>query len=145
MGSRRETADQIDIFTDSFKLTKTYQRFETWAHTEGGRMVMRDLYEIAASYYRDFTIQGVTVSMFLVIGLERHKIKQGRAHAQAGDAILKKSYGYTLNNSYAPYVARHMLEAKPEWKGMFELRELGAKKRRSVFVKEAVFLRAGGG
>jgi hypothetical protein len=107
-----------------WKSTRTYYEFDRWAHTPGGRMVMRDLYEIAAAYWPDYRERGITVSMFLVIGLERHRIKRGRAHAQKGDVILGKSYGYTLNNSYAPHIARQMVERRPEWNGMFELREL---------------------
>lgn len=43
--------------------------------------------------------------------------------------------GYTLNSHFTAHIVRHMLAEHPEWRPMFELRELGTKRnQRKVLV-----------
>jgi len=57
--------------------------------------------------------------------LLRDHVSHVRAHAKP--EVLAQFEGYTLNNIFTPYIARHILAHKPEWAGMFELRELHTK------------------
>ena len=37
---------------------------------------------------------------------------------------IKDEYGYTLNNSYTAYIARHIMDRREDWKELFETRRL---------------------
>lgn len=99
-------------------------RAERWMHSPGGRHVMRDLYALAARYERDWRRTGIPISMKLLFEIERQRIKTVTSRAQARGIRLTKDDGYSLNNSRTAYVARHMVARRPDWCGMFELREL---------------------
>lgn len=101
-------------------------RAERWIHSPGGRHVMRDLYALAAQYARVWKRTGIPVSMALLYEIERHRIKTVTARASRLGYRIKDEYGYTLNNSYSAYVARHIMARRDEWAGLFEVRELRA-------------------
>lgn len=101
-------------------------RAERWMHSPGGRHVMRDLYALAAKYERDWRSTGIPVSVAMLFEIERHRIKIVTARALRLGYEIADEYGYTLNNSYRAYVARHMMDRRTDWKGMFEVRELRA-------------------
>ena len=100
------------------------EKADAWIHTKGGRMIMRDLYAIAAGFVDDWQKSGIPVSMDYIYHIERHRIKMVRSRAQKMSVKIEKEYGYSLNNSYTAYVARHILAHKPEWAGLFELRHV---------------------
>jgi len=85
---------------------------------------MRDLYAIAAGFVRDWKASGIPVSIDYIFHIERHRIKLVRSRAQRMGVRILKHYGYSLNNTYTPYVARRILQNKTEWQGLFELREV---------------------
>jgi hypothetical protein len=113
---------QLDFCLD--KDAPLAARAWNWMHTRGGRMIMRDLYALAASFVSDWQNSGIPISMSYLFEIERHRIKLVRARAQKMHADITRDYGYTLNNSYRAYVARHILNARPDWAGLFELREV---------------------
>ena len=100
------------------------ERAERWMHSPGGRHVMRDLYALAAKYARDWRRTGIPISMKLLYELERHRIKCVTARALRRGFKIKDEYGYTLNNSYTAYIARHIMDRREDWDGLFETRRL---------------------
>lgn len=104
-----------------FELTPL-QKFEKWKVTPGARHVLRKAYAIAAHYAARYRRTHRRVSMKLIWELLRDHIKYVTVRAKP--ETLEQFEGYTLNNTFTAYVARHILEHKPEWKGMFELRDL---------------------
>jgi hypothetical protein len=113
MGCRRGVQDSLT----------NEERADAWIHTKGGRMIMRDLYAIAAKFIPDWKRTGIPVSMKYLFEIERHAIKLVRARAQKMNVSIEKEYGYTLNNNYTASIARHILDHKPEWAGLFETRK----------------------
>ena len=101
-------------------------RAERWMHSPGGRHVMRDLYALAARYARDWRRTGIPVSVKMLFEIERHRIKCVTVRALRRGYEIADEYGYTLNNSYTAYIARHMMARRPDWDGLFEVRELRA-------------------
>lgn len=101
-------------------------RAERWMHSPGGRHVMRDLYALASRYERDWRTTGIPVSVKMLFEIERHRIKCVTARALRRGYEIADEYGYTLNNSYTAYIARHMMAHRSAWSGMFEVRELRA-------------------
>lgn len=99
-------------------------RAERWMHSPGGRHVMRDLYALAAKYALDWRRTGIPISMKLLYEVERHRIKCVTARALRRGFKIKDEYGYTLNNSYTAYIARHIMDRREDWKWLFETRRL---------------------
>lgn len=97
-----------------------------WMHSLGGRHVMRDLYALAAKYVPRWQRTGIPVSVAMLWEIERQRIKEVTARASRMGYQIKDEYGYTLNNSYRAYVARHIMERRTDWAGLFETRELKA-------------------
>lgn len=112
------------IQTELFELTAD-QRFDVWKDTRGGRQILRDLYAKAAPYARRWRRTGLQVSMKLLWELERDRIREVRTRAQRRGIRIPQDRGYTLNNDFTPLVARHIYAHRPDWDGMFELRERG--------------------
>ncbi len=111
---------QIDLIDET-----PLQKFERWKQTAGARHVLRKAYAIAAHYAARHRRTQRRVSMKLIWELLRDHISYVRQRATP--ETLAHFEGYTLNNIFTPYVARHILAHKPEWAGVFELRELHAK------------------
>lgn len=103
------------------------QQFERWKQTPGGRHVMQIAYALTARYARRFKQQGRTVSMKLIWEQLRDNVLYIRARAKSRGILIEQMNGFTLNNNFTAHVARHILKHKPEWDGLFELRELHAK------------------
>jgi len=116
---------QTLLFADKPTLA---ERADVWMHSPGGRHVMRDLYALSARYANDWKRTGIPVSIAMIFEIERHRIKCVTARAVRMGLKLKDEYGFTLNNSYRAYVARHIMARRVEWDGIFELRELSADK-----------------
>ena len=98
------------------------RQFDEWKATPGGRRVMADLYALAAQYSKVWKRTGIPVSMKLLFEIERHRIKTVSSRAQMLGVLIGKDMGYSLNNNRSAYVARHMVDRRPEWRGLFEFR-----------------------
>ena len=99
-------------------------RADRWMHSPGGRHVMRDLYALAAKYARDWRRTGIPISMKLLFEIERQRIKTVTSRAQSRGIRISKNDGYSLNNSRTAYIARHIMDRRKDWDGLFELLEL---------------------
>ena len=85
---------------------------------------MRDIYALAAKYVPRWRRTGIPVSVAMLWETERQRIKEVSARAIRMGYRIKDEYGYTLNNSYRAYVARHVMDRRRDWAGLFEIREL---------------------
>lgn len=121
---------QPDLFAPTLQ-----QQFETWADSAGGRHILNLLYRRAAGYAGRFKRTGRQVSIRLLW-------EQVRDHVSHYGPKLKsklpaKIDGYRMNDHLHSFAARHILDHRPEWAGLFELREVGkARKKRRVLVIE---------
>ena len=84
-------------------------------------------YALTARYARRFQQTGRRVSMKLVFELMRDNIIFIRAKMRSKGIMLHKMEGFSLNNNLHAYMARHILDHKPNWNGLFETRTLGHK------------------
>jgi hypothetical protein len=77
------------------------------------------------------------VSVRLIWEMLRDNITFIRARMKAKGIMLEKLDGFALNDHFHAHVARHIMGHRPEWQGMFELRELGAarNKRKVTIIK----------
>lgn len=94
-----------------------------WKEKPGARHVLKHCYRWAAFYSKDYLRYGCKVSVKLIWEQVRRQIKLGRLRLKTRGAKLSKWGGYTLNNDLTPALARHIMAHRPEWAGMFELRE----------------------
>jgi hypothetical protein len=117
------TALQTDLFTPAI-----VQQFETWKQQPGAGKVISLFYRKAAGFYHRYQARGVGVSQRLIEELTRDEIRRNEQRGVSWD-------GYTLNSHFTAHIVRHMLNEHPEWKPMFELRELGKQRsQRKVIV-----------
>ena len=125
---------QLGLVFDAEEQPTNCQKALKWMDSPGGRHVLRDLYALAAVYAQDWKRYGIQISMKMIFENERHAIKKCRAGIQkrGKSHLLKPEYGYTLNNTYTAFCARHILSHKPEWAGLFETRQLDAHKSKIV-------------
>ena len=125
----------ISNLQTDFLVPEIVQQFEVWADSMGGRQVLRIAYAITARYARRFEHNGRRVSMKLIWEELRDNVVFIRARMKAKGIMLDKLDGFALNNNFHAHVARHILAHRKEWKGLFELREIGkARKKRKVTV-----------
>ena len=114
--------------------------FDDWRQTPGGKRVLQMAYAISAGYAARYKRTGRLVSMKLVWELLRDSVA---AVASKREAMkLEKVGGFTLNNNFTAYIARHIIAHKPQWDGLFQMRELGQRqpvKRKTVTVTEETF------
>ena len=105
------------------------QEFRQWADTRGGRFLLGTAYRMTYPYARRFLRTGQRVSVRLVWELMRDRLSV--LHRRAGRAAirLEKVGGFSLNDHFHAYLARHILAHKPDWAGLFELREVGATRK----------------
>jgi len=123
-----------EIQTD-FLAPAIVQEFEKWSDSPGGRQVLRIAYAITARYARRFKRNGRRVSMKLIWEELRDNIGFIRARMRERQIMLDRINGFALNNNFHAHVARHIIEHKPDWTGLFELREIGkARPKRKVTV-----------
>jgi len=112
------------------------QQFDLWKSRPGSRLVLRQLYRYASHYAKDFRRYGKRVSMKLIWELTRHHIGVVKARAKASGVDLKQWQGYTLNNNFHALCARHIVQHRTEWVGMFETR-MTAKEREQEKLEQA--------
>jgi len=128
-------AEQLELLNEGDALGRLAQRFDEWVHTPGARHVAKDLYKKAYRYAKRFLRTGKRVSFTLIWEMERDRIAHVRRWLRQRGKSLENSYGYALNNSYRAYMARHIVDHRPEWAGMFELREVNKpEKKTRVYV-----------
>lgn len=104
------------------------QEFDAWIQTAGGRHIAKEAYRLAAGYAERYRRAGKMVSMRLIWYLLRDRIDMVRLRASRIGIDLRPWRGYALNDHHTPYMARHILAHKPDWKGMFELREIAVER-----------------
>lgn len=105
-----EAPSQTDLFDPEI-----VQRFEAWKQTPGARKILQMAYALTAPYAETFQKTGQRVSIKLIWELLRYHV--------ASDAGLEPENGYRLNNDFTPLLSRHIVRHRPEWNGVFELRE----------------------
>lgn len=125
---------QSDLFKPSLA-----QQFEEWKATPAGGFVLQQAYRLAAGQAARFDRSGHRGSVALIWEVLRDRVGFMQAMAKKRKVKLTQWRGFTLNNNLRPYVARHILERRPEWKGLFDVREVGKerKKRRVLVIEEA--------
>ena len=105
------------------------QRFAVWKERPGAKHVLKDFYRLTAAYVGQWKRTGIPVSATLVFEQLRHRMKHIYSRAQRIKVADAKMDGYALPNSIRPYVSRHVMEHKPEWRGIFETRAVGLERR----------------
>ena len=109
--------NQLDLFSKTNRA-----KFEAWKQTPGGARVMQIAYGITAQYARRFQRTGRMASIKLIWEQMRDNIAHIKARMQARGISLDKQDGFALNNNFHAYIARHIMEHKAEWNGLFETR-----------------------
>ena len=99
------------------------QKFDIWKDTEGGSMILCDVYEITAGFVAEWQRTKIPVSIDYILHIERHAIKRGESHVQKKGIKTEKVEGFTINNTFSPYISSHIMSRRPEWAGLFETRE----------------------
>jgi len=123
---------QDDLFQPSIA-----QRFAVWKDTPGGGQVLCRLYRITAGYYVRFQHTGRKVSQRLIWELLRDRIDGIRHQLTKRGIRMERERGFLLNDHFTAHAVRHMIEHHPDWRRMFELRELNEQRRtRRVVVIE---------
>jgi len=116
-----EQARTLRAHSESFD--RIAEGFHEWKHTPSGRHILDDLYRMAAGCVRDWKRFGIKCGTKYLFEMERRRIRTVRKRLRAQGADLEKWNGYALNNDFSSLVARHMIERRPAWEGMFELRK----------------------
>lgn len=115
-------------------LTGRAEQFDAWVHSPGGRHVAREVYRVCARYARRYARTGQRCSIKLVWELVRYRIREVRARAQSRGVDLAGWGGYALNNSLTAHMARHIIDRRPDWAGLFELRETDRPARKQTVI-----------
>lgn len=112
------------------------QRFEAWKGTSGGRFCLQKLYVITARYYARWTAAAAPrPSTRLVWEQLRYHLDEVRVKLKGRGQALDRERGFWLNDHFTAHAVRHMIERRPEWKPLFELREIGKERfKRKVMV-----------
>jgi len=120
--------EQYDFFTHPApvhsvggNLTKSEQ-FAAWKRQPGAKQILRYHYKAAAPYARRYVATGRKVSIHLIRELVRDKLAHVRGYCKRKGHDLGQWRGYVLNNTLTPMIARHLMDHRPEWRGLFELR-----------------------
>ena len=114
------------------------QLFEAWRQTPGGKHILNLLYRRAACYAARYQKTGRRVSIRLLWEqLRDHIAWNSRQMTRRGVVRVE---GYRLNDHLHSYAARHIIDHRPEWAGLFELREVGKvrTKRKVIVVEEPI-------
>lgn len=128
-------AIQTDLFTPA-----GIQAFEAWKVSPGGRQLLNAIYRDAAQFAARFLRTGQRVSMDYLYHRQRDRLKAIQMRLARSGCSLPRVGGYRLNDHFTAYIARHIMDRRPEWAGMFETREVGKTKlvKRTTIVKEEV-------
>lgn len=126
---------QLDLFEPGLAA-----QFEKWKATPGGRFILEQAYRLAAGQAARFKRKGHQGSIALIWEQLRDRCGWIRVCAQRKGVSLDKWGGYRLNNNLRAYIARHVMERRPEWAGLFELREVGKvrMKRRVIVIEDRI-------
>ena len=112
-------ARQLDMFEKGAEEKDTEEKFIAWKETDGGKMVMRELVEVADWYSARYMRSGIKTSMKLLWELQRDRIKEHKyIHVE-----FRKVDGYTLNNNFTSHIAREV-ERRLDCVGLFEKRHM---------------------
>jgi hypothetical protein len=127
------------IQSDLFEPTIA-QRFEAWKATAGGAQILCRFYRITAAYYGRWKTTRQPVSQRLLWETLRDRVDGIRRELKRRGIRLECERGFLLNDHFTAYAVRHMIAEHPEWKVLFELREVGKprKVKRTTIVKEEV-------
>ena len=121
--------EQPTLFND-VQATAIAQAFQEWKALEGAGHVIALFYRKAAGFYGRFKARGIGVSQRLLEELVRDDIRRNAARGVDWE-------GYTLNSHFTAHIVRHMLAEHPEWRQMFELREIGKSRlKRRIIIEE---------
>lgn len=101
------------------------QRFRAWTQTPGGRAMLHRAYRVTAGFAKRFLRTGQTVSIDYVWHILRYRLAGILGELKRRGVTLPPEAGYRLNNDFTAYLARHIVAHRPEWQGLFELREVG--------------------
>ena len=124
---------QFELPLDGVELPHA-QAFERWKASEGGNWILQRCFHRAAFFGRIFKKTGQRVSVRLLWEQVRYfDLKKIRAVR-----VVRKVDGYAMNDHFHAHVARFIEARRPEWRGMFEQRELAKPRRlkRRVTVEE---------
>jgi hypothetical protein len=114
------------------------QEFEAWKLTLGARHVLKYCYKFAARYAARYRKTGRRVSMKLIWELVRDHYGEVCRRCLARGIKPRSFDGYALNNIFTAYVARHIMDRRRDWAGMFETRGVGhlRKAKAAVFIQK---------
>jgi hypothetical protein len=123
-----------DLFADR---QTPEQKFEAWRQTPGGKHILHLLYRKAACYAARYQRTGRRVSVRLLWEQLRDHVSHYGPKLKA--KLPAKVDGYRLNDHFHAPAARHIIAHRPEWRGMFEFREIGKVrvKRKVIVIEEA--------
>lgn len=104
------------------------REFNAWKATKYGAHLLEKIYRTAAVRFADnFVRRGRQVSMKLIFELVRYDLPWiKRALSRRGIRATKVD-GFALNNNFTAPAARHLMNRRQEWQGMFELRHLAVR------------------
>jgi hypothetical protein len=116
------------------------QAFEVWKALPGGRQLLNWIYRDAAAFAARWQRTGQRVSMDYLFHRQRDRLRAIHLRLAKSGCAMPKVGGYRLNDHFTAYIARHIVSRRPEWAGMFELREMNKPKRtvRTTVVREEV-------
>lgn len=116
------------------------QRFEVWKSTKGGAHLLRHYYRLTAGYAERFKRTGRGVSQRLVWELLRYRLEWIKPALQKKGIAVTKENGFWLNDHMTAHAARHVISRRPDWNGLFQLREIGItrKKRKIIVIEEPI-------
>jgi len=100
------------------------EQFEYWKTLPGSRQILRAVYRHTARYGRRYIRTGRQVSVRLIWHLVRDEVNGVRKRCEQRGLDMRKWKGYSLNNSLTSSVSRHIMDRRPEWEGIFEVRKL---------------------
>ncbi len=109
---------QSDLFESDLQ-----SLFDDWADSPGGRQVLRIAYARTSCFADRFKRTGRRVSIKLVWELMRDDIAFIKARTRAKGLTFHKVNGFALNNNFHAYLARHIVQHRKDWDGLFEMRE----------------------
>ena len=113
------------------------QRFEAWKATPGGSQILKRAYAITAGFAPRYLRTGQRISADYVWHILRYRLAAIDRRLRRRGITLPAEGGYKLNNVFTAYVARHIMQHRPEWAGIFETREVAAPRtKRKVLVVE---------
>jgi hypothetical protein len=114
---------QFGLNFDGKKEPTIDQDFLRWKELAGAKQILREVYRRAAPYGARYLRTGQRVSFSLIWELCRDHISVVHARCRQRGIKMTKWRGYSLNNNFHGLIPRHIIEHRPEWGGLFELRD----------------------